>query len=336
MRLKIFVALLFFLFITGIALTEGPFASPVATAGLSRGSPRPPFPSAFFNSYLQARAARDAAQPYSVPTEAELRAQMAFYPPESLLMNNYILAFYGHPLSRYMGVLGRYPKEELLRQMTVLAEEYRAIGGRNIIKAFYLIYGTVWPGGEIGILRESILREWIEFALANDMLIFIDHQIGRFDPIDSLRRMFRWLHYPNVHLALDPEWRTARPMQEIGHLTAAELNRAQQLMEDYIIENNLPGERFLVVHQFNHIMLRNRYDIRSDFSRVRFVHCISGIGTPAMKKATYAFGARATNIPVKGFKLWFDFGIPGHTDIPLMTPAEVMALQPRPYIIMYQ
>jgi hypothetical protein len=41
-------------------------------------------------------------------------------------------------------------------------------------------------------------------------------------------------------------------------------------------------------------------------------------------------------MPVKGFKLWYDFGIPGHTDRPLMTPEEVMGLNPRPYVIMYQ
>jgi hypothetical protein len=106
-------------------------------------------------------------------------------------------------------------------------------------------------------------------------------------------------------------------------------------MEDYLIENQLPGERFLVVHQFNHIMLRNRADIRCDFTRIRFVHCISGIGTPTQKRDTYAFGAQAVNLSVKGFKLWFDFGIPGHADKPLMTPLEVMELNPRPFIIMY-
>jgi hypothetical protein len=103
-----------------------------------------------------------------------------------------------------------------------------------------------------------------------------------------------------------------------------------------MIENNIPGERFLVVHQFNRIMIRNREDVQANFSRVRLVLCMPGIGTPEMKRSTYAFGAEATNMPVKGFKLWFNFGLPGHADIPLMTPEEVMELEPRPYIIMYQ
>jgi hypothetical protein len=125
-------------------------------------------------------------------------------------------------------------------------------------------------------------------------------------------------------------------MLEIGHVTADEINRLQEIMEDYLIENALPGERFLVVHQFNHRMIRDRENVRSNFSRVRLVHCASGIGTPQMKRDLYEFTTRATNMPVNGFKLWFDFGISGHTDSPLLTPREVFDLRPRPYIVMYQ
>ncbi|MCL2008532.1 MAG: hypothetical protein FWG77_10655 [Treponema sp.] len=273
-------------------------------------------------------------QPIEAMSNGEAGA--LFLHRDSILRSSDILAFYGHPRSRTMGILGRHPKEELYRMLTELAEEYEAAGGRKVVKAFYIIYGTVWPEGEIGYIGDDLLTEWIEFALEHDMLVFIDHQIGRFTPEIGIRRMLHWMRYPNVHLALDPEWRTSRPLLELGHVTAAELNNVQQIMQDYLIDNNIPGERFLVVHQFNHIMLRNRQDIRGDFDRVRFVHHISGIGTPEMKRDTYAFGALASNIPVKGFKLWFDFGIAGHTDIPLMTPDEVMTLYPRPYIIMYQ
>jgi hypothetical protein len=42
-------------------------------------------------------------------------------------------------------------------------------------------------------------------------------------------------------------------------------------------------------------------------------------------------------MPVKAFKLFYNFGIPGAGyDSPLMSPSDVYALKPRPYIIMYQ
>jgi hypothetical protein len=204
-------------------------------------------------------------------------------------------------------------------------------------KAFYIIYGTVWPKGEIGIIGEAKLLQYIEYALRHDILVFIDHQIGRYDPVASLRRMLPYLKYPNVHLALDPEWRTERPMEEIGRVTAAEINEAQRVMEEYIIENNIPGERVLVIHQFNWRMIQNREQVAGDFERVRLVHCADGFGSPSIKRQSYAYNAQAANMPVKGFKLFYNFNIPGAGyDYPLLSPEEVYALNPRPYLIMYQ
>ena len=256
----------------------------------------------------------------------------------SLLLNNDILVYYGHPGSRNMGILGRHSIEELDELLTTLAAEYKSVsGGRNIKKAFYLIYGTVWPRGEIGIIGHHILMQYIDYGLKNDILIFIDHQIGRYDPIDSLKMLLPYLRYPNVHLALDPEWRTAKPMVEIGSLSAEEINLAQQIIEDYLIENNLPGERMFVIHQFNHVMIKDRPQVRADFNRVRLVHCADGFGNPAIKRNSYAYNALAANIPIKAFKLFYNLGIPGAGfDDPLMTPQEVYNLKPRPLIIMYQ
>ena len=318
-----------------IASAETTGIPPVTGETNTAGEFKPLFPAAFFTEHLSSLDAIDAGRPYWVATEGEIINQS--FSQESILLNNDILAFYGHPRSRNMGILGRYSKEELNEKLISLADEYQKAGGRNVLKAFYIIYGTVWPGGDIGIIGESLLTEYIEFALENDMLVFIDHQIGKYTPQDSIKRMLRWLKYPNVHLALDPEWRTTKPMEEIGTVTAAEINQVQRIMEDYIIENQIPGERLLVIHQFNYRMISNREKVESNFSRVRLVHCADGFGPPNVKKAAYAYNAQATNMPVKAFKLFYDFGIPGAgVDLPLLSPKEVMSLNPRPYIVMYQ
>jgi len=297
------------------------------------------FPGLYFSDVINATWTAEDSSPYWVRTQAEqetINRMVTDY--ASLLLNNDILAFYGHPRSQRMGILGRYSIEELDKRLTKLANEYEAeSGGRKVIKAFYIIYGTVWPEGEIGIISEDILKRYIDYALKNDILVFIDHQIGRYDPINSLKRMLPWLKYPNVHLALDPEWRTTKPMKEIGTVTADEINRAQQVMEEYIIENDIPGERFLVIHQFNWRMIQNREKVDSSFRRVRMVHCADGFGPPRLKRASYAYNAEAANMPIKAFKLFYNFEIPGAGyDHPLLTPKEVYALTPRPYIIMYQ
>jgi hypothetical protein len=299
----------------------------------------PLFPHMFFTETVNQWKKTDNSRPYWVSTreEVENRNRITDY-QVSFLLNNDILAYYGHPDSRNMGILGRYSIEELDRLLTGLAADYEtASGGRKVHKAFYLIYGTVWPRGEIGIIAHNVLMQYIEYGLKNDILVFIDHQIGRYDPIDSLKRMFPYLRYPNVHLALDPEWRTAKPMVDIGNIRAEEINLAQQVMEDYLIENNLPGERMLVIHQFKYMMIQNRAEVRTDFNRVRLIHCADGFGPPDIKRSTYNYNALAENMPIKAFKLFYNFGIPGAGyDYPLMTPKDVYGLNPRPYIIMYQ
>jgi len=299
----------------------------------------PVFPHMLFMDTVNNWKKAENSRPYWVNTTEEtenIRSRAEYQ--ISFLLNNDILAYYGHPASRNMGILGRYSIEELDQLMTEKAAEYEAVsGGRKVHKAFYLIYGTVWPAGEIGILGQSTLMRYIEYGLENNILVFIDHQIGRYDPVESLKMMLPYLRYPNVHLALDPEWRTTRPMAVIGHVTAEEIIRAQQVMEEYLEANSLPGERMLVIHQFYHSMIKDRPDVRTNFNRVRLIHCADGFGAPFQKRDTYAYNARAVNMPIKAFKLFYNFGIPGAGyDNPIMLPSDVYALTPRPYIIMYQ
>ena len=337
-RLRLFLCVTLIIIISPAMLINAQGVIPAGDIGSGRDS-GPLFPAALYSDYIQSWRSSSAARPYWAFTENEYASYRRRYlDTESILLNSDILAYYGHPLSKNMGILGRHTKQELNTQLDALVAEYQAhSGGRTVRKAFYIIFGTVWPAGDIGIISESVLREYIDFALENDILIFIDHQIGRFNPVDSLKRMLPWLKYPNVHLALDPEWRTTKPMQEIGHVTAEEINQAQRVMEEYMIENNIPGERLLVIHQFNWIMISNRDRVESNYQKVRLVHCADGFGSPNVKRQSYAYNARAANIPVKGFKLFYNSGLAGAGfDSPLMSPKEVYELEPRPYVIMYQ
>jgi hypothetical protein len=296
------------------------------------------FPSIYFITRYDAWLSSEASRPYWVSSEGEIRLRENRRKTRTLFLNDDIIAFYGHPGSPNMGIVGRYSKEELNLLLEELATEYDAVnGGRGVRKALYLIYGTVQPRGRIGYLDETILLDYLNFSLKHDLLMFIDHQIGRYDPVASLEQMLPYLEYPNVHLALDPEWRTARPMREIGGVSAEEINQAQKLMSSYLAEHGIPGRRMLVIHQFDWRMIRNRNKVQTGYSQVNLIHCADGFGSPELKRNTYAFNALAVNMPLKGFKLFYNFGIPGagHDD-PLLTPEEVNALVPRPALVIYQ
>jgi len=257
---------------------------------------------------------------------------------QSVLLNNDIFSLYGKPGSRGMGVLGQYGLPEIESVMNDYVRLYdEANGPRGIIPSFYIIFGTCWPEGEIGILSDAVVRQYIEFARERGWYVFLDHQIGKYTVEAAMKKLLPYLKYPNVQLALDPEWRTTKPMQEIGFVTADELNTAQQMMQDYMIEHAIPGRRFLVVHQFKPKMISDRDSVKSDFALVQLIHCADGFGSPQLKKSTYALNAQATNIPLKSFKLFTKPTVEkAGYDIPLMTPAEVFQLVPRPYLVMYQ
>ncbi|MBI4977406.1 MAG: hypothetical protein HZC28_07995 [Spirochaetes bacterium] len=261
-------------------------------------------------------------------------------PPPSPMMqsNGIIIAYYGSPNSKRMGILGRYTKEDLLPVIRAQTAMYESnIISNSVRGAFYIIYGVCTAGGNITTLPQHTMRSYIEYAQSNGLLVYVDHQIGRFSIGYAMRSIMPFLQYDNVHLALDPEWRTSRPLEEIGSVSSEELNIAQTMMQGYMISNNISGKRQLVVHQFHKKMITARYMVRSDNEQVMLVHATSGIGPPAAKKMTHTYNAYATNMPFKAFKLWFPSSTTDQKcDKPIMSPCDVLSLTPQPMLIIYQ
>ncbi|MFO8065586.1 MAG: hypothetical protein R6V29_13265, partial [Spirochaetia bacterium] len=270
--------------------------------------------------------------------EPELEEEPETEGPRGILDKRDVVAHYGHPFSTGMGILGEYSIEENARRLEELAQKYDKLNGdRGVAPAFHIIYATATTEADVSILQRAKLMEYIRFAEENDFLVILDHQIGDDDVVSSMRTMFEFLEYDSVHLAFDPEWSTDRPNEVIGSVTAEQVNAVQREMQEYMIENDIEGRKMLVVHQFNWQMIENRENVRADFERVDLVHNADGFGPPSDKRNSWEYNARATNIPLKGFKLfypkeWRDGGY----DDPLMSPEEVMSLEPQPVIIMYQ
>ena len=335
--IKFAVRLVFFLFCVSAVFSEsGDIKQTIPVASM------PPKWAPLFPSVLWVKniPIKQEVLIHTVKTKEEMDASLKFDESklQSVLLNNDIFALYGKPDAYTMGILGRYSPEEIEPIMNKFAATYDEVNKeRGIIPAFYLIYGTCWPQGEIGLLRSSTVKKYIEFAAERGWYVFIDHQIGKYTVEQAMNAILPFLKYPNVHLALDPEWRTTEPMKVIGSVTGDEINKAQAMMDKYIKENNITGRRMLVIHQFNAIMIKKRANVRSDYERVQLIHCADGFGSPQLKKDSYAYNALAQNIPLKSFKLFSKPTVAGAGyDQPMMTPEEVFSLNPRPYLIMYQ
>ncbi len=270
--------------------------------------------------------------------DVERRWPAAARASDGVVRDRIVVAYYGHPNSRRMGALGETDLPLMAEKLKARAAEYDELAGAiGVAPAFHIIFATVHPDATVGVIREAQLLEYIEFAAANDIIVFLDHQIGAGTVRGAIERMLPYLRYPHVHLAFDPEWATTRPGLEIGGVDASEINMAQQMMQDYLIEHGLPGTRMLVVHQFNWRMIRNREQVRADFPRVDLIHHADGFGNPAQKIDSWRFNVLAGNIPLKGFKLFYPKSWrAGGYDYPLMSPADVLRLDPVPVYIQYQ
>jgi len=262
-----------------------------------------------------------------------------FFTSPTLFEENRVVAYYGHPNSEVMGIVGRHPVEELIDLLKETTETYDdADDEQGAVPAIYLVYGTVQPGGTVLRMNHDLVMSYIEAAYEEGVLVYIDHQMGRSHPTYAINEILSFLRYPNVHLALDPEWRTERPMQEVGHITGTEINEVQAIMQDYIESNDIPGTRQFVFHQFVEKMIHDVEAVSTDYDPVLLVHNTSGWGSPDGKRATHERVTEASPIPYKGFKLWYHYSDdPGvHYDNPLMTPEEVLNLDPEPGLVIYQ
>jgi len=253
----------------------------------------------------------------------------------SILAGNRLVTYYGNPLSGAMGILGQLSKSALVSGIDSRAAQYRDAGGKPTLGAIHMVV-TVAQGspGDDGMWRArmpaSLIGEYANLAAANGLLFIADVQVGQSTVQDELAPLMQILNQPNVHLALDPEfdmWTGQQPGVEIGHMTASEINYAQNLLSN--IASNTGQQKILMIHQFAGLMLPDKGNIGSA-PGVDLAIVMDGWGGQSIKIQHYDMFVRDSSIPFGGIKLFFD------QDPNLMTAAEALSLTPKPDVIIYQ
>ncbi len=262
--------------------------------------------------------------------------------PGALLPYKRIVAFYGNPLSKKMGVLGEYPKDEMLKKLDVeVARWAKADPSKPVQPALHLI-ATVAQGdpGKAGLyrlqMRDSMVNEIYSWAKEKHALLFLDVQVGWSNLPDELPRLRPFLENPDVHLAIDPEFATKTkgvpPGRKIGTFDAKDVNWAVNFLDEIARSKNLPP-KILVVHRFTRPMVTNAKDIKYT-PHVQVVMDMDGWGPPWLKFDSYHDYIKKEPVQFTGFKLFFHNDT--KTGTALLTPAEVLRLNPRPLYIQYQ
>lgn len=261
--------------------------------------------------------------------------------PGALLPHQRIVAFYGNPLSKRMGILGELPPEQMLRRLDeVVAAWAKADSSTPVVPALHLI-ATVAQGaaGADGKWRtrmsDSLIERVYRWAQQKHALLFLDVQVGQSTLEAELPRFEKYLARPDVHLAIDPEFAMKggrAPGTKIGTLDAADVNFASDFLTK-IVDRYKLTPKILVVHRFTRPMLTNYRDIRLD-PRVQIVIDMDGWGAPWLKRKSYSSYVYEEPVQYTGFKLFFHNDTKkGHA---LMRPADVLALHPKPVYIQYQ
>lgn len=246
-----------------------------------------------------------------------------------------VVAHYGAPQSDALGILGIGTPAQAARRLVKRARAYRR-GGRTILPAMELI-STIASGapGRSGRFRNrqphAVIERYLRAARSVDALLLLDVQPGREDFMRETRRLDRFLREPDVSLALDPEWHVGPgqiPGKVLGSVKASKINEVQRHLSRLVEEEDLPN-KLLVVHQFTESMIERRERLRR-YPGVELVLNVDGFGGQADKIAKYNLFTRAERRFASGFKLFYE------EDTDLIDPRGVLALRPRPDLVVYE
>jgi len=277
------------------------------------------------------------SSPPQLQLETAQTAESLTLTPDGLLPESRILTFYGFPGDENIGILGEHDPDALLEMLREQAAVYEAADpSRPVVIAMEVIASVAQPdpqpdGSYLLDTPSEVLDQYATFTAENDMLLFLDVQIGRRTVQAEVEGLRSWLELPHVHLALDPEFAMREgelPSVHIGQIDASDIAFTQQYLANLSAELGIPP-KVLIVHQFIESMIENKDQV-TPVAGVQLVIDADGWGTPADKRATYDAVIGCCPIEFDGVKLFYQ------QDVPLMTPEEVLDLDPVPDLIIYQ
>ncbi|HLI07691.1 MAG TPA: hypothetical protein VKV40_14055 [Ktedonobacteraceae bacterium] len=248
-----------------------------------------------------------------------------------------LVVFYGNPLSAVMGPIGRYDDADLIAHLQAQAQVYANLDPSHpVVTALDYVSPIAQPvpmadGSYTYRMPDSSIQHYLTLANENHALFFFDMQVGHSTVEKEVTHVLPYLEQPGVDLSLDPEFDMAPgdiPSVEFGRMYASDINWAIDTLSNLVTTYHLPP-KILIIHQFLESMLPDWQKIKLQ-PGVEVVTCVDGFGPPASKIGDYEVFDQQQLIQYPGMKLFYNL------DKPLMTPQQVLALNPAPLMVMYQ
>ncbi|MFS0559389.1 hypothetical protein AB1K91_01475 [Terribacillus sp. 179-K 1B1 HS] len=253
------------------------------------------------------------------------------------LQKNRIVSYYGHPDSTSMGILGEYSPEELMGKLKDQTTAYSELDpDRPAIPAIELIATVAQrnPGDDglyMHATADADIERYAKLAEKNNALLILDVQLGQDSIMNQVKSLEKYLKLPYVHLAIDTEFHVKEgqvPGEDLGHVDGENVQEAIDYVSNLSSENGLP-DKLVIVHQFADIIINNKEAIHPT-ENVEVVLNNDGHGIAALKRSGYHQLVHNQPIQYGGFKVFYK------KDEPVMTPEEVLELDPAPAFVNYQ
>ncbi len=259
--------------------------------------------------------------------------------PGSILPARRIVAFYGNPLSKRMGILGQFPPEVMLAKLdTEVAAWNRIDPDHPAQPALHLIVlvADAQPGssGKYRTRHDSAMVEKVYgWAKSRNALLFLDLQVGQSTLQYELPWIEKFLKRPDVHLGIDPEFSMKKggiPGKRVGTYDAADVNYASKFLAN-LVDKYALTPKILVVHRFTPGGVTNTKKITLD-PRVQLVMHMDGFGPPWMKRDTYWRDIKREPVQFTGWKQFTK----ARNDRPPTPRGDILKLWPVPLYIQIQ
>lgn len=288
-------------------------------------------------------------EPTATPTPA---------PSQSLLEGKTWLTMYGRAwdVAPILGRLGFFAgPDEMAAYIAPHVKEIQALnGGKEVVPVIHPIYAMAIPCEPdnhcllyLDTAGFDIVEEYIKPAAERGWQVVLDSQIGSSTPVEQVQRMIDrgYLDYPNVHVAIDPEFHVYPgedlPGIPIGQIDASDVNKVQHMLDELVRRKNLP-KKVLIVHHFgdpavndgNPFMITNKKTLET-LPNVDLVLDADGFGGPTIKVKKYNLMLDHEEYPFirfRAIKLFFfnPYEERHHRDDPVMTWPQVFGEEPTP------
>ena len=199
------------------------------------------------------------------------------------------------------------------------------------------------------------IDKYVAFCKKNDLLLFLDLNIGWAKPLTVLNHFDNYLKLPFVQVAIDPEWMFPRhngiPGKNLSNVRASDLNPLIEAVAAMPMQYHVP-RKIMIIHQYRGdgdgkanpyapgpSEIADKRNIVND-PRVDLVIHIDSVGgwagDIALKEGQYKKWvandmAKYGNFKYGGFKIFYKL----EARHKLMTPAQVMSMKPAPMVITY-